>query len=305
MRSISSLCLIAGILLFFIQAKAAALDSPEWNPVTPGPVVTQPILCPKGHLAVQPYFFYNHKRGTFDSEGDYKTLPEGQLRDQYVEELYLQYGITDKMDVDALVGYQQNYAKQGGAKARDNGIGDSFLWLRYRAFEDKGWLPAVTGFFQLKAPSGKYQHADPNRLGTDLAGDVSGGGDWAPGVGISLIKKIKPFILYFDSIYSFPQNVRIDGDKTRYGNFLNLDGAVEYVLPKGFNLLLEVNGFLQGDTRQDGSRAPSTDSKYLAVIPGVGWSCDQLQVLLAYERVAIGTNANANDSLVLTFIHTF
>ncbi|MDP2905220.1 MAG: transporter [Candidatus Omnitrophota bacterium] len=297
--------LISGVLFFPLSSFAAEPASPEWNPFSPGPITTQPVLCPKGRFMVQPYIFYNHTRGAFNSEGHYKALPAGQVKDQYAEQLYLQYGITEQMDVDVFINYQQNYAKQDGLKARDNGVGDSFLWLRYRAFEEKGALPTITGLFQLKIPSGKFQHADPNKLGTDLTGDISGGGAWAPGFGISLIKKIKPFILYFDTIYSFPQNVSIDDDKARYGNFLNIDGAVEYILPKGFNLLLEVNGFLQGDTRQRGSRAPATDVKYLTVIPGLGWSCPELQVVLAYQRVAIGTNANANDSVVLTFMHTF
>ena len=297
--------MIFGVLLFTLEAGAADPESTEWNPFTPGPITTQPVLCPKGRMMVQPYFYYNHTRGAFNSEGHYKALPAGQVKDQYVEQLYLQYGITGNLDVTALTNYQQNYAKQDGLKARDNGVGDSFLWLRYRAIDETCRLPAITGLFQLKIPSGKYQHADPDKLVTDLTGDISGGGDWAPGFGISLIKKIKPFVIYFDSIYSFPQGQRIDGVKARYGNFLNLDGTIEYVLPKGFNLLLEVNGFLQGDKRQDGLRAPATDVKYLTIIPGLGWSCKQLQAVLAYQRVVIGTNANAFDSVVLTFMHTF
>ena len=297
--------LIFGVLLFTLEAGAADPESTEWNPFTPGPITTQPVLCPKGRMMVQPYFYYNHTRGAFNSEGHYKALPAGQVKDQYVEQLYLQYGITGNLDVTALTNYQQNYAKQDGLKARDNGVGDSFLWLRYRAIDETCRLPAITGLFQLKIPSGKYQHADPNKLSMDLTGDISGGGSWAPGFGISLIKKIKPCILYFDTIYSFPQNVSIDDDTTRYGNFLNIDGAVEYFLPKGFNLLLEVNGFLQGDRRQAGSRAPATDVKYLTIIPGLGWSCEQLQVVLAYQRVAVGANTNANDSVILTFMHTF
>jgi len=297
--------LISGVLFFPLCSGAEEPGNLEWSPLTPGPIVTQPALCAKGRLVAQPYLYYNHTRGAFNSEGHYKALPAGRVQDQYVEQLYLQYGITKKLDIDALINYQQNYAKQDGLKARDNGVGDSFLWLRYCAFEETSRLPDITGLFQLKIPSGKYQHADPNKLSTDLTGDISGGGAWAPGFGVVLRKKIKPFILYFDSVYSFPQNVRIDDDKTRYGNFLNIDGAVEYILPKGFNLLLEVNGFLQGDTRQAGSRAPATDVKYLTIVPGLGWSCKQLQAVLVYQRVAIGTNANAFDSVVLTFMHTF
>ena len=72
-----------------------------------------------------------------------------------------------------------------------------------------------------------------------------------------MTKKLKPFIFHADAIYSFPQGgLTIDDVKTRYANYLNYDFAVEYFLPKGFNLMFEVNGFLQGDQWQDGAEVP-------------------------------------------------
>ena len=73
------------------------------------------------------------------------------------------------------------------------------------------------------------------------------------GFGMIMTKKFKPFIFHADAIYSFPQGgTTIDDIKTRYANYLNYDFAVEYFLPKGFNLMLEVNNLLQGDQWQDG-----------------------------------------------------
>jgi hypothetical protein len=99
--------------------------------------------------------------------------------------------------------------------------------------------------------------------------------------------------------------VTVDGVKTRYARYFNLDGGVEYILPKGFNLLFEANGYLQGDTTEDGTKTPDTNVNYLTVSPGLGWSCDALQFLLAYQRVVLGANTDANDSVVLTCVMTF
>jgi len=63
-------------------------------------------------------------------------------------------------------------------------------------------------------------------------------------------KKIRPFWLHADAIYSFPQKVRVDGVSTRYDNYLNYDLGAEYFLPHSLNLLFEVNGFLQGDMKR-------------------------------------------------------
>ena len=120
-----------------------------------------------------------------------------------------------------------------------------------------------------------------------------------------MTKKLKPFLLHADSIYSFPQKVKVDGVTTRYARYLNYDFGIEYFLPKGFNLMLEFNGFLQGDKKQDGDKAPASDIKYLTVAPGIGWSNAKVQVLLAYQRTLTGTNTDANDSAVLTVVYTF
>ncbi|MFA5042903.1 MAG: hypothetical protein WC381_06410 [Kiritimatiellia bacterium] len=41
-------------------------------------------------------------------------------------------------------------------------------------------------------------------------------------------KKLKPFILHADVIYSVPNEANIDGVKTRYANYLNYDFGMEY-----------------------------------------------------------------------------
>jgi hypothetical protein len=274
----------------------------EWEPVSAGPVTawTAP-LCAKGEFVLQPFFFYNRTRGSFDSDGHYDSLPDGDNKYQYQEQLFMQYGITDRMEINAQTVYQQNYIKQGDIKAQTRGFGDSYLFLRYCILEEKGWLPHFTGLAQLKIPTGKYQDADLDKLDADLMGT----GSWDPGFGFILTKKLKPFVFHADAAYGLPQKVMVDGVKTIYGQYLNYDLGVEYFLARGFNLMLEVNGCTQTDKWEDGQRTPSTNTSYLAVSPGIGWSCDKLQLLLAYQRIVAGVNADANDSLVLTGVYAF
>ena len=120
-----------------------------------------------------------------------------------------------------------------------------------------------------------------------------------------LTKRVKPFIFHADAIYSIPQEVKVDGVKTQYANYLNWDVGVEYFLPKGFNLMLELNGLLQGDKEEDGLSTPASDVQSLTLSPGIGWSNDTIQTLVAYQRTVLGTGADANDSVVLTFVYTF
>jgi len=294
------------ILSTDICAEEASKIEEEWDPASAGPITTWAApLCGKGEFVIQPFFFYSNTRGVFNSEGHYKSLPAEDKKYQYQQQLLMQYGLTDRLEIDAQTVYQENYAKEGDLKAHSNGLGDSYLFLRYCAIEEQGWHPHAVILFQLKAPTGKYQHADPNKLGTDLMGATTGGGSWDPGAGLILTKKFKPFIFHTDLIYSFPQTVRIDEVKTKYGKYLNYDFGVEYFLPKGFNLTLEANGLLQGDKWEDGGRVPSSNIRYLTISPGIGWSNDKIQTLLAFQRIMVGKNTDANDSVVITCVYTF
>jgi hypothetical protein len=295
---------IAALLL--MPASVFADEAGDWNPPSAGPMTTwtAPVVG-KGQVAVQPFAFYNHVRGEFDEDGHYLALPKGDKESQFQQQLFAQYGLTDRWEFDAQTVYQENDTTQDGAKAHDEGLGDSYLFTRYQFIEDKGWLPAAAGLLQLKMPTGKYQHADPAKLGTDLMGAVTGGGSWDPGVGINLTKKFKPFIIHADLIASFPQQVRVDGDKAQYGNYINGDGAIEYFLPKGFNLMVELNSLLQADKRVNGAMVPDSGTGSLTFAPGIGWSNDRIQFLMAYQRTLLGMNVAANDSIAATFVYTF
>ena len=273
-----------------------------WAPSSAGPVTTWTApLVGKGKLAVQPFAVYTHTRGSFDVDGRYHSLPTGEKKAQFQQQIFAQYGITDKWEFDAQTVYQENYATDDGVKTHSRGMGDSFLFTRYELAEEKGWMPEATGLLQLKMPTGKYQHLEDEISETDAMGT----GSWDPGIGINLTKKFKPFLVHADFIANFPQQVRVDGAKTQYATYFNYDAAVEYFLPKGFNLMMEVNGVSQGDKKVDGGMVPGSDSGSLTFAPGIGWSSDSIQTLIAYQRTLLGTNTAANDSVVATFVYTF
>lgn len=50
---------------------------------------------------------------------------------------------------------------------------------------------------------------------------------------------------------------------------------------------------------------PNSNINYFAIAPEIGWSNGLIQMLLAYQRVVLGKNTDANDSVVFTFVHTF
>lgn len=306
------LILAAFVFLALINFSFAQHDHHEddaeelWNPVSAGPLTawTAP-LCGKKKFVVQPFLFYNRTRGTFNTEGRYDSLAQGDKKYQYQQQIFMQYGLTDKWEIDGQLTYQQNYIKQGGLKAHSRGLTDSYLFLRYCAFEETNLLPHITSLLQLKLPTAKFRNLDSNKLGTDAMGAASGGGSFDFGSGFNLTKKFKPFVFHLDAIYSFPQERKIDSVKTKYGRYLNYDFGAEYFFAKNTNLMLEFNGFLQGDKTENGQKTPASNINYLNLATGIGWSNPKLQMLLAYQRSLVGINTDANDSVAFTLVRTF
>lgn len=276
--------------------------SGEWNPPSVGPATTWTApVCEIGKFIVQPFFWYIRTRGTFDSESHYKSYTNKDRKWQWQEQLFLQYGLTDRWEIDALGTYQQNVRHKNGRSAEASGFSDTYVYSSYCVLMEKGWLPCISGWFQLKMPTDKYQKADEGKLGTDIMGTSSIEGSYDPGYGFVVTKKIRPFILHADAIWSFPAITKIDGVKVRNGMYTRYDLAAEYFFYKGFNLMLELNAFVKGDREENSSYVPATDSSYLNISPGIGWSCSKIQTLLAYQRTLAGTNTDVNDSLVFTF----
>ena len=299
------------ILTFIAAPSSFAKDncevcSDEWNPPSAGPITTWTApVCEKGKLIVQPYFFYNRTRGEFDDEGHYKSFINKDSEWQWQELLFMQYGLTDRLEIDAQGVYQQNSAKINGLSAESAGFGNTYIYSSYCFFEEKGYLPCISGWFQLKVPTGKYQKADQGKLGTDLMNGLFGGGSYDHGYGVIVTKKINPFIVHADAIWNFPVVTRVDGIKTQYATYARYDLGVEYFFYKGFNLMCELNSSIQGDRKEDGTYVPASDVNSLVFSPGIGWSCNQVQTLIAYQRTIVGTNVDVNDSIVFTFACTF
>lgn len=277
-----------------------------WNPPSVGPVVTWTApVCRRNELDVQAFFFYNRTRGTFDSEGHYKSYKNKDRKWQWQEALFLQYGLTSRLEGSVYGMAQENIKHVDGLSAEASGFSDTWLYTRYCFIDESKWLPHTTALFQLKLPTGRYQKADEGKLGTDLFGSTESPGSYDYGFGAIFTKHLKPFILHADFSYNMPILTKIDGVKTRNGNYVMCDFGAEYFFLKGFNLMFEFNWLAGGDDRLDGELKPASDMQQMIIAPGIGWSNDKIQTLLAYQRTIAGSNVDVNDSLVFTFVLVF
>lgn len=298
------LCLIlAGLLLGvkIILAEEAGNNS-DWSPASAGPVNTWIApLCGKGEAYVQPFWFINDTRGFYDSSGSFNSLPDDDKAISKQLYFFVQYGLNDKFNLAAQTVYQKSFVRQSGVEADSAGLGDSNIYLLYCLQEEKENRPQLTVLTTIKIPTGKFENANIDSLGTDITGT----GSYDPGLGLILTKRLRPLIVHADLIYSIPLKATVDQVPTQDGAYWNYDVGVECFLGNGFNILLEGNGFAQGKTEADGAIVDETNSSYFVFGPGIGWSSDQVQTLIALQTTTSGKNTDAVNSLVFTLIYNF
>jgi hypothetical protein len=302
LRRRAMVLVIAGSLLLGKSICFSEEGTEEWQPVSAGPLTTWTApLSGRGKFVLQPYVYYTTTRGMFDGSGRFAQLPAGEEQRQLQELVFMQYGLTDRLEIDVQTAWLQNRIVSGGNEANASGFADSVVYLRYCPHEEKAAVPHITAVLQVKVPTGKFENVDPGKLGADLTGT----GSWDPGIGVIATKKVKPFITHADAVYSIPQEVTVNGVSTTYAPYFNYDFGVEYFLPSGFNLLLEANGLLQNNRIEAGSGVSASRTSYLMLTPGIGWSNETIQTLFGYQRTVTGINANAYDTFVLTCVVTF
>jgi hypothetical protein len=278
--------------------------SPEepWRPPTAGPLTTFTApITEKAHLVIQPFFFYNWERGSFDQNSDYQSLPDGQMEQSAVGSLFVQYGLLDNLEVDAQLFLQHNRSSEGGDHGSSTGLGDTLLIIRYNLLhETTSWAPEVSLLGQVKFPTGKFQNGDPDELGSDLMGT----GSYDLTLGLDFTKAVRPLIFHADLWYSWPLTTTVDGVETKYGDYVNWNAAVEIPFWKEkLAFVLEFNGIHQADLEEDGAEV--ADSRMKSIMLGTGLELilsEEVQILLGYQRTLWGTNADAYDSVVGTLV---
>jgi hypothetical protein len=129
------------------------------NTAFASPWMTGPLLAPSGktipagHVNFEPYGFYTMYPGNFRNV---ELLP------------VLTVGVTNFLDVQTSlpVDHSWNHGQQGG------NIGDYSLGIGLQVLREQehSWVPNLRMTIQEVFPTGKFDHLNPNKLGTDQTG---------------------------------------------------------------------------------------------------------------------------------------
>jgi len=154
-------CVKLIICAFLLVVKAAYSSSPWFT----GPLFALPgQTVPKGHINVEPYFFYIDNFARFN-----QSRKSRDISDIHVASIvpFFSYGLTDFMDIQALF----FYSNASRFNTKSISISDTNIQLGFRTLKQKGMSPVdlrvtVAHIF----PTGKYKNLRYDRFGTDAMG---------------------------------------------------------------------------------------------------------------------------------------
>lgn len=218
------------LLLFF--TKGAVVASP-W--------MTGPLLAgngrtiPAGHVNIEPYSFY--------------TVYPGEFRN-FEETPIISIGLTKFIDIQASFPYDFDWNRGQYA----SNIGDYSLGFGFQVMQQKpnSWRPDLRITLQEIFPTGKFDHLDINKFGTDQTGS----GSYQTAVAFNFQYLIELYNQHYlrsrlNLVGGTGTDVNVDGvntfgggtdtrGKVKVGNSYSADLAFEYSLTKNWVPVFEM-----------------------------------------------------------------
>ena len=233
------------LLLFFITQVTYAYD-----PWFTGPFFAESgHTVPKGHSELLLLGYNMPSSGIYDNEWQFESTPPFraiEINPQFT------YGLTDKLDVEWDVLYQDNRTERKTRQA----LGDTAILLGFQLLEqEESHRPDVRLTLEEIIPTGRFERLDPSYHGTD----ATGMGSYQTIVGLNFENTstfqnnhtLKSFFS-IDYLYAIATNIHglstyggsdLTHGRIKPGNVLTLDLAGELSLTQNWVALLE--GYFQ------------------------------------------------------------
>lgn len=242
--------LITYLLLFsapFLSGQTEKLIVP--SDMKQQTVITEPVTLHKGYLRAGAVLDYRVADRFFNSEGDKEYYNTSRWGSQSAYGITLQYGISDRLEVDMLTEYMNtlqqtqtmdistktNTSETTSIKQKGIGIGDSHLEVRYQVIHEKESRFSLTGRLMLTIPTGEK---NPQNIISENQYDLPvGDGTYALGLNISARKVVYPYS--FSGYVSYTNNfygTKIFDTKTPAENKFRLGNMFETGLSGNIHL---------------------------------------------------------------------
>lgn len=271
--------IIAAILPLLLSDHAYAVkgvpeeETPQEEKIEPwftGPLLTSSgHVIPVGYINIEPYIFATDTIGQYNTNWSRSSTPSFWTVNPL---LSIQVGIAPRVDFEIAPQLLWN-TTQGHSAVN---VGDFPMGFAFQILEETetDWWPAIKFTIAEQFPTGKYQHLDPHKQGTDATGT----GAFVTAARLTFaklyhIKKRRYFNTRYALTYSMPSRVHVKGFNT-YGGSYNTNGYIytgysltagiglEYSLTRNWVLALDIQNIYTNKTRFKGNpgRQERTDA---------------------------------------------
>jgi hypothetical protein len=246
-----------------LSSQAAAAEPPADPVDQTAPWFTGTLLSSRGstvdagHWVIEPYVFFTEFGGLYNNNWRLQSAASSRT---IVQQTYVIYGLTDRLDLELAPQWLGNYAGDESV----TGFGDFPISLGFQALRGHDWLPDVRLWVQETFPTGNFEELPPTTRG--LGG--TGGGSFATTLGLAFQKPIKLaddryFRYRFNASYGFYSSVGVEGfnsygggiatrGRVEPGRLTTLTAAGEYTVTRQVVLALDVTYQIAEATRFTG-----------------------------------------------------
>jgi len=151
--------------LCFLQSDEQFLDISTLPWLTGPLIVQQGEVIPRGHFQIEGYLFVGIETGFYDEHWHSHSTPNFYSLNP---ELFVYVGLTEWMDIFFVPQVFYNITQgESSIHFGDLPINLEFQFLSSDAYT---WVPGVKFSLGEVFPTGKYQHLNPKKKGTDISG---------------------------------------------------------------------------------------------------------------------------------------
>jgi len=227
-------CAIALLLAFvFILLQKSLFAEPSKSPHEPkdslgyDPLYAGTLLsiyadnAAPGHMSVQPYIFYTRENGIYEKNWSFH---KEKGINEYSLFVALETGITQHLDIALLL--TGTYSQVGNRHSFLYNDTKVYLGAQLLVNKKGTWIPDLRLLLGETFPTGKYQHLNPKKLGSD----ISGAGSFQTSF-ILVTRKIfytfpsHPFNFNLNLYYILPTKVHVK-DFNAYGGGPKTNGNI-------------------------------------------------------------------------------
>lgn len=147
-------------------SQAKIIEQEKEGPWLTGPLLTpSPYCMPFGHFNFEPYLFVTKTSHEYNQKWSPQRVPT------FVSATFqpsIQLGIAPNFEFDILPSATWNHSRHQ-AKTVFNDFSLLLAYQLYKGHPNK-WYPRIKLYIQETFPTGKFQHLDPTKFGTDIGG---------------------------------------------------------------------------------------------------------------------------------------